>query len=75
LLESLRWFPTTKIGDGCRVHLKAAELPRERLIVSCSKHTTAVIDGIIYDTYDPSRGGTRCVYGYFTKGTGAGKVA
>jgi len=39
------------------------------------KHTTAVIDGIIHDTYDPSRAGTRCVYGYFTKGTGAGNVA
>ena len=71
VLESLGWrrVPTMKIGGGCRVHLKAAELPRGRLIVRCSKHTTAVIDGIIHDTYDPSRGGTRCVYGYFTKGT------
>ena len=68
VLESLgwRWVPTMKIGGGCRVHLKAAELPRGRLIVRCSKHTTAVIDGIIHDTYDPSRAGTRCVYGYFT---------
>jgi hypothetical protein len=77
VLESLgwRWVPTMKIGAGCRVHLKGTELPRGRLIVRCSKHTTAVIDGIIHDTYDPSRGGTRCVYGYFTKGTGAGNVA
>ena len=69
VLESLgwRWIPTMKIGAGCRVHLKAAELPAGRLIVRCSKHTTAVIDGIIHDTYDPSRAGTRCVYGYFTK--------
>jgi hypothetical protein len=68
LLESLgwRWVPTMTIGAGCRVHLKAAELPAGRLIVRCSKHTTAVIDGIIHDTYDPSRNGTRCVYGYFT---------
>jgi hypothetical protein len=36
--------------------------------------TTAVIDGIIHDTYDPSRNGTRCVYAYFTKGTGAANV-
>jgi hypothetical protein len=57
-----------------RVHLKAAELPRGRLIVRCSKHTTAVIDRIIHDTYDPSRNGTRCVYGYFTKGTAANVV-
>ena len=26
---------------------------------------TAVIDGVINDTYDPSRGGKRCVYGYW----------
>jgi hypothetical protein len=77
VLESLgwRWVATMKIGGGCRVHLKAAELPRGRLILRCSKHTTAVIDGIIHDTYDPWRAGTRCVYGYFTKGTGAGNVA
>jgi hypothetical protein len=69
VLESLgwRWVPTMKIGGGCRVHLKTAELPRGRLIVRSSKHTTAVIDGIIHDTHDPSRGGTRCVYGYFTE--------
>ena len=69
VLESLgwRWVPTMRIGAGCRVHLKAAERPAGRLIVRCSKHTTAVIDGIIHDTYDPSRAGTRCVYGYFTK--------
>jgi hypothetical protein len=59
------------IGRGCRVHLKTDELPAGRLIVPCSKHTTAVIDGVIHDTYDPSRHETRCVYGYFIKGTGA----
>jgi hypothetical protein len=63
------------IGGGCRIHLKAAELPACRLIVRCSKHTTAVIDGIIHDAYDPSRCGTRCVYGYCTKRTGAGDLA
>ena len=24
-----------------------------------------MIDGVIHDTYDPTRGGTRCVYGYW----------
>jgi hypothetical protein len=38
------------------------------------KHTTAVIGGIIHDTYDPSRAGTLRVYGYFTKRTGAVNV-
>jgi hypothetical protein len=25
----------------------------------------AVIDGVIHDTFNPSRGGSRCVYGYW----------
>ncbi len=53
------------IGSGCTVHLRIGELPAGRLVVSLSKHMTAVIDGVIHDTYDPSRGGTRCVYGYW----------
>jgi len=61
------WHPTMKIGTGCKVHLRKCELPQGRLVVSLSKHLTAVIDGVIYDTYDPSREGTRCVYGYWTQ--------
>lgn len=61
-----RWVPTMKVGQGCKVHLRADELPSGRIIVSVSRHVTAVIDGVIHDTHDPSRGGTRCVYGYFT---------
>jgi hypothetical protein len=60
------WHPTMHIGQGCRTHLRADELPAGRLIVKCSRHLTAVIDGVIHDTHDPSRGGTRCVYGYWT---------
>jgi hypothetical protein len=69
-LESLGWVftPTMSIGSGCRVHLKASELPSGRLIVKVTRHLTAVINGVIHDTHDPSREGTRCVYGYFTKG-------
>lgn len=66
-LEALGWrfVPTMRIGSGCTVHLRAGELPGGRLIVRVSKHMTAVIDGVIHDTHDCSRGGTRCVYGYF----------
>ena len=66
-LESLGWVwtPTMKIGSGCKVHLRSHELPKGRLVVSLSKHSSAVIDGVVHDTYDPSRGGTRCVYGYW----------
>lgn len=59
-----KWVPTMEIGSGCKVHLRSDELPIGRLVVSVSKHTTAVIDRIIHDTHDPSRDGTRCVYGY-----------
>lgn len=59
------WTPTMGIGTGCMVHLKKVELPPGRLVVSVSKHLVAVIDGVIHDTYDPSREGTRCVYGYW----------
>lgn len=61
------WVPTMGIGTGCQVHLRADELPPGRLIVRTSKHVTAVVDGVIRDTHDPSRGGTRCVYGYWRK--------
>ena len=61
------WTPTMHIGSGCRVHLRADELPAGRLIVSVSHHLVAVVDGVIHDTYDCSRDGTRCVYGYWQK--------
>lgn len=67
VIESLGWVwtPTMQVGQGCKVHLRPDELPPGRLIVSVSRHLVAVIDGVIHDTYDCSRGGTRCVYGYW----------
>ena len=62
------WHPTMQIGSGCKVHLRDGELPKGRLVVNVSRHTTAVIDGVCHDIYNPSRDGERCVYGYFTKG-------
>jgi hypothetical protein len=66
-LESLgwRWTPTMSIGSGCTMHLRSSELPQGVLIARVSRHLTAVIDGVIHDTHDCSRGGTRCVYGFF----------
>ena len=61
------WVPTMFIGQGCKVHLKAEELPSGRIVVNLSKHSAAVIDGILHDTYDCSRGETGCVYGYYKK--------
>lgn len=65
------WVPTMFFGSGCTTHLDAGELPKGRLLVRVSKHITAVIDGVIHDTYDPSREGTRCVYGYYCLPQGA----
>ena len=68
-LKSNGWefVPTMAIGSGCKVHLKAEELPKGRIICRVSKHLVAVIDGVMHDSHDPSRGGTRCVYGYYRK--------
>lgn len=69
LLKDLgwEWVPTMTIGSGCNTHLKKDELPNETIIVNVSKHTVCVKNGIINDTFDCSRGGTRCVYGYYIK--------
>lgn len=73
-----KWVPTMKVGQGCKVHLDAKELPAGRIIVRISKHITVMIDGVIHDTYDPrwytvnnvngnKTVAGRCVYGYFVK--------
>lgn len=63
-----KWVPTVTIGSGCVVHLRPNELPKGRIIVRLSRHLSCVINGIIHDTFNPSREGTRCVYGYWHKG-------
>ena len=65
--NGFKWIPCMSIGSGCKVHLKSEELPSGTLIASLSKHLCCVIDGVINDTYDCSREGTRCVYGYYIK--------
>ena len=62
-----KWHPTMTIGSGCQTHLTESELPKGTLIVRLSKHLTCVKDGVLYDTYDCSRDGARCVYGYWSK--------
>lgn len=59
------WEPCMKVGFGCTVHLTASELPKGKIVCSLSKHVVAVVDGIVHDTYDSTRDGTRCVYGYW----------
>lgn len=62
-----KWVPTMLFGKGCTHHVKASELPSGSLVLNLSKHFAAFIDGVLHDTYDSSRDGTRCVYGYWIK--------
>jgi len=62
-----RWVACMGIGTGCQTHLVANELPKGDLIVNLSKHLTCVKNGVLYDTYDCTRDGLRCVYGYWIK--------
>ena len=67
-LNNIGWefVPLMKVGSGCTVHLNPDELPKdERIICSCSRHYVAVIYGEVHDTYDSTRDGERCVYGYW----------
>ena len=60
------WVPLSGIGTGCTTHLSANEIPMQgKIICKLSHHVTAIIDGVNYDTYDSSRNGSRCVYGYW----------
>jgi hypothetical protein len=60
-----KWEPTMQIGSGCQVHLRVGELPSGLLVASVSKHVVAIINGVVFDTHNPCREGTRCVYGYW----------
>ena len=68
VLTDMRWIwvPTMFIGRGCQVHLNENELPNGIIIVSVSKHLVCVKDGVLYDTFNCTRGGRRSVYGYYT---------
>lgn len=61
------WVPTMTVGSGCKIHLTPKELPSGILVVRVSRHYTTMIDGVLHDTYNCSRQGTRCVYGYWIK--------
>ena len=61
------WVPVMKVGSGVTMHLSYDELPDEpKLIVRLSKALVTVIAGTVYDIHDPSRDGSRAVYGFFT---------
>ena len=61
-----RWVEAPPAPHRRAISLRFEELPAGRLIVALSTHVCAVIDGVIYDTYDCSRGGRRRPYGYWS---------
>lgn len=64
------WVPCMGIGTGCQTHLREDELPSSgSYILNLSGHFSCWKDGQLYDTYDCSRNGTRCVYGYWREPT------
>lgn len=56
------WTPSMRI-DWRNTNLD--ELPGGRLVVVIPKHIVAIIDGVIHDTFDLSRDGTHCVFGFW----------
>ncbi len=63
--QGFTWVSCMGIGTGCTTHLRTDELPAGRLVTRLSRHFCAVVDGVIHDTFDTTRDGTRCVYGYW----------
>lgn len=67
LRSGAKWTATMEVGSGCRMHLREGEVPSTgRHILRLSRHMCALVDGKVYDNHDPTRGGNRCVYGYYT---------
>lgn len=66
-LKSLGWeyVPAKRYGKHTNMHLNATELPSGRIIASIKNHVTAVIDGVIHDSWDPSKEGEEPVLGYW----------
>ena len=57
------WWPCCQIGLGAA---PISSLPTEgRLVVRFRRHYAAMIDGVIHDTFDPTYGRDRVVYGYW----------
>lgn len=61
------WTATCGVGTGFLLRLNNEELlPDKTYILRVSKHYTVYKHGVLIDTYDCSREGTRGVYGYWS---------
>jgi len=64
------WTPIMGIGTGTTVHLTYEEVPDEPLVVcSISRSLVTVVHGVVQATSDPSRDGSRAIYGYWVPGS------
>lgn len=67
-LRWLGWHETHNFEErDVRMRMRADELPTGRLIVRRDRHLVAVIDGVLHDTHDSSRGGTAPVLRIFQR--------
>lgn len=60
-----RYVKLPHTGRNYAVRMLAEDLPMGRLIVHVHRHFVAVIDHVMYDTWDCSDGGFTGVLGYF----------
>lgn len=71
LLRDLGWEYISCSGRGYKgklLYLNEESLPMEGIVICrVSNHLTTVINGVIHDTHDCSRDGTRQVYGYWCR--------
>jgi len=60
--KNWEWNPVNERGRAC---LTAGVIPSGIVVVKLHRHIAAVIDGVLQDTYDCSRGGVEIIYGYW----------
>lgn len=63
-----RWETVTPKGQACRRELRYSlgRLPEGTVILGLEGHYVAAVNGVLHDTFDPSRG-KKCVLGYWSK--------
>lgn len=59
------WVSCGSVGKPSRVKITPEDLPAGAVILRLSRHYSVAIDGIAFDTHDPTRDGKRMVYGYW----------
>lgn len=61
----MEWTSTFRFGESARRRVRSGDLPDGSVVLRVSRHVIASIDGVLHDTHDSTRGGTRILYGYW----------